>query len=282
MPGYFAALTIVLMLGMVLTRVLLMKRKGIEAMQFGKIDKKDFLQGEFHYDNRKQKMTAGGFIFSALITILIFPAVILFASGNWLWPEGWIFSLWFDAMVLSNMIYLYRNDPALLAERTKAPGSDNQKQWDKYLLTGVYLMAIVWFILMPLDAERFGWSPIFPGWAKVLGGVALIPALYLIYRATVENTFLSTMVRIQTERKQQVISTGVYGIVRHPLYLGCLLMLIGAPLLLGSIAGLSIGLIAFLVLAGRILGEEKMLIAELEGYEDYRKKVAYRLIPFVW
>jgi len=229
-----------------------------------------------------KKMTVGGFIFGSLITILIFPAVFLFASGNWLWLEGWIFSLWFDAMVLSNYIYLYQHDPALLAERSKAPGSDNQKQWDKYLLTGAYLMAFVWFIIMPLDAKRFGWSPTFPVWLKVLGGVALLPALYLIYRVTVENTFLSTLVRIQTERKQQVISTGVYGFVRHPLYLGVLLMLLGAPLLVGSIYGLIICLIAVFVLVGRIIGEEKMLVNELKGYEDYKKRVIYRLIPFVW
>ena len=227
-------------------------------------------------------MTIGKFIFSSITTILVFPAVILFLSGNWLWLEGWIFCLWCDVMVLSNMVYLYRNDPALLAERSKSPGSDNQKTWDKYLLTLIYLMAIIWFILMPLDAKRFGWSPDFPVWLKVLGGLTLLPALYLIYRATVENTYLSTLVRIQTERKQQVISTGVYGFVRHPLYLGCLLMILGAPLLLGSMYGLILGLIDTVVLAGRIIGEEKMLINELEGYVDYKKKVKYRLIPFVW
>jgi len=229
-----------------------------------------------------KKITVGRFIFNSLITILIFPAVILFLSGNWLWLEGWIFSLWFDAMVLSNYVYLYLHDPALLAERSKMPGSDNQKQWDKYLVIVIYLMAIVWLIIMPLDAKKFGWSPYFPLWLKVLGGVALLPSLYLIYRATVENTFLSTLVRIQTDRKQYVISTGVYGFVRHPLYLGCLLMLFGAPLLLGSLYGLIIGLIGLMVLVGRIMGEEKMLVNELEGYEDYKKKVKYRLIPFVW
>ncbi|HSF83716.1 MAG TPA: isoprenylcysteine carboxylmethyltransferase family protein [Anaerolineales bacterium] len=227
-------------------------------------------------------MTTGGFILSSLITVVIFPAVILFVSGDWLWLEGWIFGLWFDAMVLSNMIYLFRNDPALLAERSKAPGSDNQKPWDKYLLTGAYIMAFMWYIIMPLDAKRFAWSPDFPLWLKVLGGLALIPALYLIYRATVENTYLSTLVRIQADRKQQVISTGVYGFVRHPLYLGCLLMLYGAPLLLGSITGLIIAVIALIGLVGRITGEEKMLSSELEGYQDYQQKVTYRLIPFVW
>ena len=227
-------------------------------------------------------MTVGRFIFGSIIIILIFPAVILFLSGNWLWLEGWIFSLWFDAMVLSNVIYLYLKDPALLAERSKAPGSDNQKQWDKYLIIGIYLWALVWFIVMPLDAKRFGWSPIFPVWLKVLGGVALLPALYLIYQATVENTYLSTLVRIQTDRKQHVISTGVYGFVRHPLYLGCLLMVLGAPLLLGSLYGFIIGFIGVIAVVGRIIGEENMLVNELEGYEEYKKKVKYRLVPFVW
>ena len=228
------------------------------------------------------KMSLGRFIFGAIITILIFPAVILFLSGDWLWLEGWIFSLWFVAMALSNMIYLYWKDPALLAERSKAPGSDNQKQWDKYLLTVIYFIAIVWLIIMPLDAKRFGWSPMFPVWLKVVGGVALIPALYLIYQATVENTYLSTLVRIQTDRKQHVISTGVYGFVRHPLYLGCLLMMLGAPLLLGSLYGLLISLIGLILVGGRIIGEEKTLVSELDGYTDYKQKVKYRLIPFVW
>jgi protein-S-isoprenylcysteine O-methyltransferase Ste14 len=222
------------------------------------------------------------FLFSSLMTIVTFPAIILLAAGTWRWLEGWIFGLWFDVMVFSNMLYLYRNDPALLAERSKAPGSDNQKRWDAYLLSAVYVIAILWFVVMPLDAQRFAWSPVFPLWLKVVGGAALLPALYLIYRATVENTFLSTMVRIQSERKQRVISTGVYSFVRHPLYLGCLFMMLGAPLLLGSIYGLLLSALVVVILAGRIIGEERMLVDELEGYVDYTKKVTYRLIPGVW
>jgi protein-S-isoprenylcysteine O-methyltransferase Ste14 len=229
-----------------------------------------------------KKITLGSFIFTAVITCLFFPAVIMFVSGNWLWWEGWLFSLWFDAMVLSTLIYMYRHDPALLAERSKGIGADNHKKWDAILLSLIYLLAIIWLILMPLDASRFGWSPDFPTWLKVLGGLALLPALFLIYRATVENTFLSARVRIQTDRKQQVISSGVYGFVRHPLYLGCLLMLLGAPLLVGSTYGLGLSLAAVVTLVIRIVGEEKLLITELEGYEEYKKKVTYRLIPLVW
>ncbi len=233
-------------------------------------------------NSEPKRATQAGFLFSAVVTALIFPAVILFAAGTWRWIEGWLFALWFDTMALSSMIYMYRKDPALLAERSGASGSANQKKWDRYLLTVIYLLAVAWLILMPLDARRFVWSPSFPVWVKVAGGVALLPALYFIYRSTVENTFMSTRVRIQSERKQQVISSGVYGLVRHPLYLGCVLLLLGAPLLLGSLYGMGISLIGVVTLVVRIIGEEKMLLAGLVGYEEYRKKVRYRLIPYVW
>ena len=231
---------------------------------------------------KNSKSDFGKFILNSILSVLFFPSMILLLSGSLRWIEGWIFGLWFDVMVLSNMIYLYMNDPALLAERSKLPGSDNQKQWDKYLLSATYILAILWLILMPLDAKRFGWSPEFVPWLKVLGGVMLLPSLYLIFMATVQNTFLSALVRIQTDRKHRVISTGVYGFVRHPLYLGCLLMIFGAPLLLGSIVGAAIGVIGTIGLIVRILGEEQMLKNELVGYADYMKKVKYRLIPFVW
>ena len=229
-----------------------------------------------------RKYGLGQIMVTCITTVLFFPALILLLGGNWRWIGGWIFGLWLAAMILSITIYTYLKDPALLAERTQAPGSQNQATWDKYLLTAICLIALAWLIIMPLDAKRFGWSPIFPVWVKVLGGATLIPSLYLIYQATVENTYLSTLVRIQADRKHHVISTGVYGFVRHPLYLGCLLMMFGAPLLLGSMYGLIIGLLGLIAIAGRIIGEEKLLTNELEGYEDYKKKVSYRLIPFVW
>jgi protein-S-isoprenylcysteine O-methyltransferase Ste14 len=109
-----------------------------------------------------------------------------------------------------------------------------------------------------------------------------VPSLYLIFQSTAENTFASTMVRIQKERKQRVISTGVYGFVRHPMYLGAVFMMFGAPLLLGSIWGLIIAGMGLLVLVFRIVGEENMLMNELEGYLEYMKRARYRLIPFIW
>lgn len=229
-----------------------------------------------------QKPSAVKLGLNSLVTILFFPAIVLLAAGDWRWIEGWIFSLWFVVMVLSATIHLAIRDPALLAERSRIRFAENQKTWDKYVLISIYVVMLTWFIVMPLDARRFRWSPEFPVWLKVLGGLMLIPSLYFIFNSTAENTFASTMVRIQKERKQRVISTGVYGVVRHPMYLGAVFMMFGAPLLLGSLAGLIIAALALSVLVGRITGEESMLRNELEGYAEYSKTVRSRLIPFVW
>jgi protein-S-isoprenylcysteine O-methyltransferase Ste14 len=222
------------------------------------------------------------FIVTSIFTTLLFPVVIFLAAGTWRWLEGWIFCIWMEAMVFSNYYYLYRNDPALLAERSAPSGAADQKKWDRVLLPLAYFMFLAWLLLIPMDAKRFAWSPAFPIWIKVIGGFFLLPAIYFIYFATAENTFLSTKVRIQAERRQRVISSGVYGFVRHPLYLGVLLMLAGVPFLTGSLVGLTISLVALLTLVGRIIGEEKMLLEELEGYQAYTRMVKYRLIPFIW
>ena len=217
-----------------------------------------------------------------LIYILIFPALILLLSGDWLWLEGWIFSVWFIILCFSTIIFLYIKDPALLAERYKKPGTGEQKGWDKYVVIVLLVGFTSWIVVMPLDAKRFAWTLFFPSGLKVAGGVMLVLSFFLFFRSYSDNTFLSPLVRIQTERKQQVISTGVYGFVRHPMYLAGILLFMGTPLLLGSLYGLALGMALSFLLAARILGEEKMLEDELEGYDAYKKKVKYRLLPFVW
>ena len=103
-----------------------------------------------------------------------------------------------------------------------------------------------------------------------------------MFRAFTDNTYASQLVRIQTERGQHVVDTGVYGFVRHPMYLGGSLMFVGGPLLLGSVCGLLVGLATVRLLILRIFGEEKLLASDLEGYKEYLQKVRYRLLPHVW
>jgi protein-S-isoprenylcysteine O-methyltransferase Ste14 len=216
------------------------------------------------------------------IYLLFWPALLFLLAGTWRWVEGWLFSGWFVALCTTTITWLYRNNPALLAERYRKPGSGGQKAWDKFVVYGLVLGFIGWIAIMPLDAERFGWTPHFPFWSAATGGTLLPLSSFLFFRSFTDNTFLSPLVRIQPERRQRVISTGVYGFVRHPMYLGAILMFLGAPLLLGSLAGLFVGGGLSLLLAGRIVGEERLLASELEGYAEYRKRVRYRLLPFIW
>ena len=229
----------------------------------------------------RKKITAGKMVYTA-VWILIWPVLLLWLSGDWLWLEGWIFDVWFLVLCFTTIISLYVKDPALLAERYKQPGEAGQKGWDWYIVYGLVLGFIAWAVIMPLDARRFAWTAGFPFWVKAVGVAGMVLSFILFYRALMENTFASPLVRIQAERRQQVISSGTYGLVRHPLYLAGILMFLGVPLLLGSLYGLFIGILMLVLLAFRIAGEEKMLVNELEGYADYRKNVKYRLIPFIW
>ena len=221
-------------------------------------------------------------LFLTFIYILIFPLVLLFISGNWLWVQGWIFSIWFIGLCYTTIIYLYRYDPALLEERYKQPGSEGEKGWDKYFMYILFPSFVIWFLIMPLDAQRFAWTISFPIWLEALGLILLIGSAFFLFRSYKDNTFVSPLVRIQSERDQKVVSTGVYGFVRHPMYLGGILLFLGAPLILGSIYGLIIGIFLSLLFVARIMGEEEMLLEELEGYPNYKKNVKYRLIPYIW
>lgn len=203
-------------------------------------------------------------------------------AGDARWLEGWLLTVWYVGLCAAVIVWLYRKDPALLAERYRKPGSGGQKGRDQMTVYAIVVGFAAWIVLMPLDAQRFGWTPPFPAGFKAAGGTLLLASAFLLFRSFDDNTFRSPLVRIQSERKQCVVSTGVYGFVRHPMYLGAVLMFVGTPLLLGSAVGLGLAGAMTLLLAFRIIGEERELADELEGYPEYRQKVCYRLLPFVW
>jgi protein-S-isoprenylcysteine O-methyltransferase Ste14 len=228
---------------------------------------------------------------SPIITGLVFVAVgayvlglvtlQLWLSGDWRWVEDWIFGIWLASFVAAMFLWLRFRDPALLAERLRMPGSGGESRSDVAILLGVKIGWLAWIVLPPLDV-RFGWMPHLPLRSEVCGGILLPAGSFFMLRAFTDNTYASQLVRIQTERGQHVIDTGVYGFVRHPMYLGACLVFVGGALLLGSVCGLLMGLALIGLLILRIFGEEKLLTRDLEGYRAYREKVRYRLVPHVW
>jgi protein-S-isoprenylcysteine O-methyltransferase Ste14 len=218
----------------------------------------------------------------SFVYLVFFPVILFVLACDWRWIEGWLFSIIFLLMCFSTLLYLYFYDPELLKERYGSPIQPTQKSWDKVLLSIFFVDFLVWFAIMPLDAKRFGWSPTFPFWLRTAGTGLLVVSIALIFEALRENTFAAPVVKMQKERGQKVISNGLYGVVRHPMYAGAVLMFVASPLLLGSVFGLIMGLVLIVTIAVRSIGEEAMLKQELEGYNDYVKRVKWRMIPFLF
>ena len=223
-------------------------------------------------------------------TYSVFPAAIFVFAGDFKWIEGWIFAVIWLTWLYALLIYWIKNDPGLLRERfvstfqkkQKEEQDIQQKGWDRPILMIFNILAIVWVIGTPLDAKRFALSPEFPILVKVIGAIILNSGLAVMVKAFMDNPFASPTVRIQKDRKQRVISTGIYSIVRHPLYLAGIFLFMGMPVLLGSFIGIGCTIVVSILLAVRAVKEERALADELEGYNEYCKKVKYRIIPFIF
>jgi len=220
-------------------------------------------------------------ILGVAINIAIFAAVLFVPAGTVSWHRGWVFlGILFCGCAAS--IFCLRGRQDLLRERMKGPIQKGQPLADK-ILTPLFVASFFGMIAFTA-ADVFHWHLLgSPGRALSMLGFAMFAAAWVVeYLALRENAFASSVVRHQEERGQTLVDTGVYSIVRHPMYSGALPLLIGIPLGLGSYAGVAVALAPCLMLAGRVIIEEGMLRRELAGYEDYTRRVRYRLIPYVW
>jgi protein-S-isoprenylcysteine O-methyltransferase Ste14 len=208
--------------------------------------------------------------------------VLLFLSAGTLdWPGAWIFMAEFVIGGLAVTLWLARHDPGLLKERMSAPFQKDQVFWDKVFIAFIIVVWFSWLVLMALDAKRWGLSHM-PNALKY-AGAALIPiGFFIVWLTFRENSFAAPVIKIQEERGQRVISTGPYRIVRHPMYAGATLYMIGMPLLLGSWLGLLVLPLILGALTVRIFIEEAALRKGLPGYAQYAARVRYRLVPGVW
>ena len=215
-----------------------------------------------------------------VVSFLMIALLLFLPAGTVLWPAGWILWILLLGFTVVNFGLLFKSNSGLLQERLSL-SQPNQKTSDKLLTSVNGLLALAWFILMPLDAVRFHWSHV-PLFLQIVGAIVLVGFMPLAILTFRENAFLATMARVQEERGQTVISTGPYHYIRHPLYASALLFFLGTPLLLGSWSGLLLVPIVIAGLVGRTLLEERVLRAELAGYAAYMAQVKYRFVPYVW
>jgi protein-S-isoprenylcysteine O-methyltransferase Ste14 len=218
-------------------------------------------------------------IVAVFALIFILDVVLFLSAGRLDWPAAWVFSSLYCIYLLIAMVWGTLKDPDLLKERSKR--ADNVKSWDKVIM-GIYtLLLVAMLILAGLDAGRFGWSAM-PLAAQVIGLLGLVPAGAMNFWAATANTYLSRMVRIQEDRGHQVISSGPYRYVRHPMYVSVILLMVCIPLLLGSWWALIPGGLIVILFVIRTALEDRTLQAELPGYAEYAQRVHYRLLPGVW
>jgi protein-S-isoprenylcysteine O-methyltransferase Ste14 len=213
-----------------------------------------------------------------IVTFPVLGLVLFLSAGTAAWFAGWIYLAFLCAFSVANNLWLLRNNPGLLEERIRF---NFQETWDKSFLAAFYVLFSVWFILMPLDAVRFHWSRM-PVWLHTAGAVILVFSFYIFFLTFRENPYVSTAVRVQEDRGQRVVTTGPYRHVRHPMYAGAFLYLLGTSLLLGSWYGVLFEPIFVIMIAVRAVLEERLLRKKLKGYKDYMAKVKYRFIPHIW
>ena len=219
--------------------------------------------------------------FALFAEAIVFALLLFVAAGTADWPACWVFLALFFGPAAVLTAVTARRDPALLAERMKPPVQKGQPVWDRVFLLILGVLFLAWLVSMGVDARRYHWSDV-PDWLRGIGAAAMLASWWICARVFDENTFLAPVVKIQAERNQTVISTGPYAIVRHPFYVGAILLLASSALLLGSWIGVAGACVIAVGIAIRIPGEEHELRRKLAGYEDYAARVRYRLVPFVW
>lgn len=208
-------------------------------------------------------------LFLISLALLFLPAWTL---NYW---QAWTYLAVLMSSIAAILVYLVKNDPALLARRANNAEKEPSQKIIHFLVNLVFLAAEV----VPALDHRFEWSAV-PTYFVVAGDFLVALGMLIIFYVFRENTFTASTVQVATDQK--VVSTGFYGLVRHPMYVGGLVFVLGVPLALGSWWGLLTFIPLTLVIVWRLLDEERFLVKNLSGYGEYRDKVKYRLVPFVW
>jgi protein-S-isoprenylcysteine O-methyltransferase Ste14 len=211
-----------------------------------------------------------------------FAAALFIPAGTIHWWRAWVLIGVLLASTTITMVAVLRTREGLLRERFKGIIQKGQPWVDRVIILSFLIAYGISLTFIPLDVFHYHLLTKPSVWVSSLGLVLVIVGWLIIALVFRENAFAAPVVRHQPEREHKVVDTGVYAIVRHPMYAGIFLFNVGMPLWLESYAAAIATLVPMALLAVRILFEERFLRRELAGYEDYTRRVRYRLVPFVW
>ncbi|MGV0717454.1 isoprenylcysteine carboxylmethyltransferase family protein [Mycolicibacterium sp. XJ662] len=215
---------------------------------------------------------------SSVFGLAFFGLALFWPAGTFHYWQAWVFIAVFIVGTMGPTVYLAVRMPEALRRRMRAGPFAESRTVQKLIIAATILAVIAVLVISALD-HRFGWSNV-PTAFVIVGNVLVWVGLTVAQIVVIQNNFAGATITVEAE--QQLVTTGLYSVVRHPMYLGTLVMLIGTPLALDSYWGLLAILPSLLILAVRVLDEESMLREELAGYDEYTEKVHYRLVPYVW
>jgi protein-S-isoprenylcysteine O-methyltransferase Ste14 len=218
--------------------------------------------------------TVGGLV----LLFLVFAALLFAPAGTLHYWQAWTFLAVYFAASLAVTFYLMKKDPELLQRRMSA-GPLAEKEPVQKIIMSIVSLGFIGLLVVPALDHRFAWSDM-PPYVALAGDVLVVLGWLAIFFVFRENSFASATIELAQDQK--VISTGPYALVRHPMYVGGLVMFLGIPVALGSAWGVLIVVVMIPALIWRLLDEEKFLVRNLPGYVEYQNKTRYRLVPLVW
>lgn len=219
-------------------------------------------------------------LIQVVVLIPLLAALLFIPAGRLDWVMGWVLIGVYLASLFFSSLLVIVLDPGLARERSEIPQS--AEVWDKRLIN--LYNVLIYLVMLPLAGldERLMWSPRFHLSIQLVGLVVIVLGCGLFIWAMMSNHFFSAVARIQSDRGHVTVSGGPYQYVRHPGYVGMILMFLGAPLCLGSLLAVIPASIAVVVVVVRTILEDRTLIERLDGYQDYAQRVRYRILPGIW
>jgi len=216
------------------------------------------------------------------VYVVILASLLFVPAGTLAWPRAWLYVGAMYLGMVALIIHLDRTDRELLVERAKPRRQKGQPLSDQIILQALIAAYHGQIVFISLDVFRFHLLPR-PSWIVSSLGLAIyLIGWRIVYLSLRANTFASPVVKLQDERGHSVVDVGVYSVVRHPMYSGAILIVVGLPLCLESYAGAMLGIIPIAVVALRCVLEEKFLRQNLSGYAEYTRRVRFRMIPYLW